>query len=121
MLFFFTHVIENIVFGASQFAYRKKHGARDALLYYALSWVAALNDACKVGVYLCDVSGAFDKVDAELSRSKLLYVDLNQRLLALIRIWLRDRDGYVIVNCESSRRINLQDMVFQATVWGPQL
>ena len=61
---FFTPVLENVAFGAAQFAYRKKHGARDALLYYALSWVAALNDGCKVCVYTSDVSGAFDKVDA---------------------------------------------------------
>ena len=40
-------------------------------MYYALSWVAALNDGCKVGVYLSDVSSAFDKVDAELLMSKL--------------------------------------------------
>ena len=29
---FFTPVLENVAFGVAQFAYRKKHGARDALL-----------------------------------------------------------------------------------------
>ena len=116
---FFTPVLDDAAFGAAQFAYRKKYGARDALLYYALSWVVDLG--CKVGVYLFDVSGAFDKVDAELLMSKLTSFVLHKRLLAVIRSWLRDRDGYVIVSGESARRINLRDIVFQGTVRGPQL
>ena len=83
--------------------------------------MAALNDGCTAGVYLSDVSGAFDKVDAELLMSKLKSFGLNKRLLAVIRSWLRDRDGYVIVSGESSRRINLRDIVFQGTVWAPKL
>ena len=62
--------------------------------------------APSVGVYLSDVSGAFDKVDAELLMSKLTSFGLNKRLLAVIRSWLRDRDGYVIVSCESSHQIS---------------
>ena len=117
----FTPTLELRAFGATQFAYRKKHGARDAVLFYVLSWVAALNDGCKVGVYCSDVVGAFDRVDAELLMRKLAAFNLNIRLLRVIRSWLRDRRGFVIVNGKKSNGMRLRDMVFQGTVWGPSL
>ncbi len=117
----FAPTLEDRAFGVAQFAYRKKHGARDAVLYYALAWIAALNDGCKVGVYCSDVAGAFDRVDAALLMRKLAYFGLNSRLLEVIRSWLRDREGYVIVNGQKSHRMRLRDMVFQGTVFGSQL
>ena len=44
-------------FGASQFAYTPGRGARDALLYYVLSWICAINFGKKVAIYCSDVSG----------------------------------------------------------------
>ena len=120
MYHFFTPILENVAFGVAQFAYRKKHGARDALLYSALSWVAAFNDGCEVIVYLSDVSGAFEKADAELLMSKLTSFGLNKRLLAVIRSWLPDRDGYVVVSGEGCRCFNLRDILFQGAVWEPR-
>ena len=117
----FAPTLEDRAFGAAQFAYRKQHGARDAILYYVLSWIAALNDGCKVGVYCSDVAGAFDRVDSELLLRKLASFSLNVRLLRIIRSWLRERKGYVIVSGEKSRPMSLRDMVFQGTVWGPSL
>ncbi len=117
----FSPALEDRAFGVAQFAYRKKHGARDAVLYYVLSWIAALNDGCKIGVYLSDVAGAFDRVDAEILMRTLSSFGLNVRVLAVIRSWLRDREGYVIVSGEKSRPMRLRDMVFQGTVWGSQL
>ncbi len=108
-------------FGEAQFAYRKEHGARDALLLYALSWIAAFNDGCKVGVYCSDVQGAFDKVDAELLLRKLSSPNLNQQVLQVLRSWLRGRRGFVIVNGKQSTPMELRNMVFQGTVWGPCL
>ena len=58
----FAPQLETRAFGSAQFAYRKKHGARDALLMYALSWVASLHEGDTIGLYCSDVSGAFDKV-----------------------------------------------------------
>ena len=117
----FTPTLDDRAFGVAQFAYRKQHGARDAILYYVLSWIAALNDGCKVGVYCSDVAGAFDRVDSELLLRKLASFGLNVRLLRIIRSWLRERKGYVIVSGEKSRPMSLRDMVFQGTVWGPSL
>ena len=58
-------------YGPHQFAYKKEHGARDALLFMMLSWIVALNAGKKVAVYCADVSGAFDKVEAERLVKKL--------------------------------------------------
>ena len=46
-------------YGSNQFAYRRFHGARDAILYVVLSWLLALAMGKKVGVYCSDVVGAF--------------------------------------------------------------
>lgn len=113
--------LESAAFGTAQFAYRKKHCARDAVLYYVLSWIDCLNSGLKVGVYCSDVAGAFDKVDADLLVRKLCSFGVSASLVAVIRSWLRDRVGFVIVSGEKSRPMRLRDMVFQGTVWGPQL
>ena len=108
-------------FGEVQFAYKKAHGARDALLAYALSWISALNDGAKIGIYCADVQGAFDKVDADLLMQKLSSLGLSAALLEVIRSWLRSRKGFVIVNGRKSSPMLLRNMVYQGTVWGPSL
>ena len=113
--------LEDKAFGQAQFAYRKRHGARDAVLYYVLSWIAGLNDGKKIGVYCSDVSGAFDRVDSEIMMTKLASFGLNTKLLAVIRSWLGTRQGFVIVNGKKSNPMQLFNMVFQGTVWGPTL
>ena len=40
---FFAPRLERAAFGRNQFAYRKAHGARDALAFYLLDWIAFLN------------------------------------------------------------------------------
>ncbi len=117
----FVPTLEVSAFGSAQFAYRKRHGARDAVLYYALPWIAGLNEGNKIGVYCSDVAGAFDRVDAERLMKKLESFNLNAKLLRVIRSWLRNRSGFVIVNGQKSNPVQLRDMVFQGTVWGPSL
>ena len=116
-----TPRLERFAFGDAQFAYRKHHGARDAVLYYVLSWIGGLNVGSKIGVYASDVQGAFDKVDSELLLRKLASFNLDARILAVVRSWLRERRGLVIVNGCFSRPIRLFNMVYQGTVWGPTL
>ena len=93
----FGPTLETTAFSDEQYAYRKKHGARDAVLLYVLSWIYELNIGNKVGVYCSDVSGVFDKVDAARLMEKLGSMNLNVQLLAVIRSWLRDRQGFVVV------------------------
>ena len=65
----------------AQFAHRTRHGARDAVLYYVLSWIAELNVVCKICVYCSDIAGAVDSVDSEIMLTKLETYGLNVELL----------------------------------------
>ena len=60
-----THISLTVAFGPNQFAYMKGRGARDALAFLVVSWILALQQRKKVGVYCSDVSRAFDSVRAE--------------------------------------------------------
>ena len=117
----FLPILEQRAFGADQFAYRKGHRSRDAVMFYALSWILSLECGYKVGVYASDVSAAFDRVSSTRLMKKLRSFGLSSKILAVIESWLRDRQGYVVVAGKKSRRLTLCNMVFQGTVWGPSL
>ena len=94
--------LEGFAFGDAQFAYRKHHGARDAVLYYVLFSISGLEVGSKIGVYASDVQGAFDKVDAEVLLRKLGSFNLDASIFAVLGSWLRQRRAVAIVNCASS-------------------
>ena len=43
---------------------------------------------------------------------------LNEKLVSVIRSWLQQRQGFVVVNGEKSAPVRLADMVFQSTALG---
>ena len=121
LAFFFCPLLERRAFGENQFAYRKKHGARDAIAFYASCWLLALCRGSKIGIYCSDVSGAFDRVSADRMVRKLAAYGVNTRLLNVIRSWLRDRKARIVVAGSQSEEFRLSNMLFQGTVWGPPL
>ncbi len=118
---FFTPRLQEVAFGRNQFAYRKAHGARDAVAFYLLSWISSLNYGFKVAIYCSDVSGAFDRVSVDVLLRKLQSMGLQRDMLGVIRSWLRDRPAFVVVAGKSSTEMKLSNTVFQGTVWGPSL
>ena len=118
---FLPHLSHSGSFGQSQFAYRKFHGARDAVLFVVLVWLRAFACGRKVGLYCSDVSGAFDRVSCEKLVAKLERSVIHRDLVRVIVSWLRGRVGKVIVQGSSSDVFALMDMCFQGTVWGPAL
>ena len=48
-------------------------------------------------------------------------LNLDARILVVLRSWLRERRALVIINCGFSKPIRLYNMVYQGTVWGPTL
>ena len=117
----FVPRLSRVAFGERQFAYRKGHGARDALALYVMRWVYAFNLQRKIAMYCSDVSGAFDRVSADLLLTKLRSFGLHEDILGVLRSWLRNRPAHVLVSGARSQAMNLSDMVFQGTVWGPSL
>ena len=80
-----------------------------------------MNAGEKVGVYCSDVAGAFDRVSTERLLAKLAAAGLPGCILGVLKSWLRERRAHVIVGGASSQGSLLRDMVFQGTVWGPNL
>ena len=108
-------------YGSNQYAYTKGKGGRDALAYLTLTWISALNARRDVAVYCSDVAGAFDQVSAVRLADKLCAAGLDPKIVAVLKSWLKQRLGHVVVGGKTSEGMCLYDMVFQGTVWGPVL
>ena len=104
--------------GPNQFAYLKQRGARDALGYLVLSWLAAFREKASIALYMSDVSGAFDRVSSGKLVAKLRARGMPQDLLSIIASWLRKREAQVVVGGAKSKTMTLDNQVFQGTVWG---
>eukprot|EP00969_Alexandrium_andersonii_P251991 11137933-Alexandrium_andersonii.AAC.1 len=94
---FLPRLISEEAFGQCQFAYSPGRGARDAVLFFLLTWLAALATGHRVTVYCFDVSGAFDKVCAVRLLSKLGTAALHPKVLRVLESWLLPRTARVIV------------------------
>ena len=69
--FFVPRLVELQGFGPNQFAYSAGRGARDAILFFLLSWRLAMSEGKVIALYCSDVSGAFDRVSANRILAKL--------------------------------------------------
>ena len=118
---FIPSLSSELSIGPNQFAYCKKRGSRDALLYLVVSWLLSFMKKCRVALYCSDVSGAFDKVCARRLIKKLSARGMPTDLLAVVESWLRSRKCRVVVTGAESADVILTDQVFQGTVWGPTL
>ena len=107
--------------GDTQWAFRKGHSCRDLVALATMTWILDLHAGRKIGVYLSDISGAFDRVSAELLFKKLRAAGLNDAAVQFLESYLEGRTSKVIVGNASSRDFPLDDIVFQGTVLGPPL
>ncbi len=115
----FVDVVD--AFGASQWAFRKKRGCTDLVLLLICSWLREFQSRRKVGVFLGDISGAFDRVDAEKMVQKLRRIGVCDSLIDLFTDYLAPRRANVGVDGAFSYEFALQNMLFQGTVFGPPL
>ena len=106
-------------FGVAQWAFRKKSSARDLVTMCLAKWTLLICSGRKIGIYLSDISGAFDKVSRCLLIGKLAQLGLPDTFLDFLNAYLMPREGYVTVENAVSEAMCLSDMVFQSTVLGP--
>ena len=108
-------------FGDKQWAFRKQCSSRDLALICMSSWIKAICSGQKVGLYLSDITGAFDRVFKNFMLAKLHSVGVPDVYLDFLSAYLEPRIGHVAVENVLSDVFTLADSVFQGTVLGPTL
>ena len=104
----------------TQWAFKVGHSSRDLAALFANKCILALHRGEKVGVYLSDISGAFDRVSQTLLLEKLQAAGVSEDMLRFIGSYLQSRRSTVIVGGSTSQEFILEDTVFQGTVLGPR-
>ena len=57
-------------FGTNQWAFKKRCSARDLVFLCVSSWILSICSGYKIGIYLGDISGAFDRVFRDFMMAK---------------------------------------------------
>ena len=120
-LAFSSALTSDMCIGQNQFAYREDRGSRDSLAYLVLTWLCGFREKARFGLYVSDVSAAFDRVFTERLMAKLRARKVPDDLLKVFSSWLQVRWAEFVVGSEKSNKYLLENMVFQGTVWGPLL
>jgi len=108
-------------FGPDQWAFRKRHSCRDLVTLLVCKWLWAMDQGFKIGLYLSDISGAFDKVDRQFMFQRLREVGLSKAMVGFLYDYLGPRSAVVIVQGHESVAFAICNQVFQGTDLGPPL
>ena len=109
------------IYGQSQWAFRPNHSCRDLIALAIARWIRALYKNERVGIYLSDISAAFDRVPTPVLLEKLSSVGVSPEMLRFLESYLRERRAAVLVEGKNSVWYTLANMIFQGTVLGPPL
>jgi len=113
--------LQRSAFGSNQWAFTTGLGARDLITMLMLSWILEVCLGRKIGAYLSDISGAFDKVFKPYLLAKLQGYGVGETCLRFLDSYLSPRVGRVVVQGQFSDAMRLANTVFQGTVLGPPL
>ena len=83
------------------------------------TWLRDFQRRRKTGIFLSDISGAFDRVDAGKMIKKVRRTGVCEPLVQLFADYLQPRQANVGVDGVLSYEFVLRNMVFQGTVLGP--
>ena len=108
-------------FSNYQWAFRKRSSSRDLITVCIAKWKLQICEGMKIGLFLADISAAFDRVARNLLLGKLMQCGVPSQYIDFLNAYLQPREGFVIVEGIVSHMIELTDMVFQGTVLGPSL
>ena len=113
--------LQRHAFGANQWAFSTGLSARDLVTMLMMSWILVICTGKKVGAYLSDISGAFDRVFKPYLLAKLHACGVGASFLNFLDAYLAPRTGQVLVQGSCSDCFEIDDSVFQGTVLGPPL
>ena len=105
--------------GPNQFAYQRAKGTRDALAYMVLPWLGGFQRGLKFALYCSDVSGAFDRVNTRRMIDKLRANGVRDDMIKVFEAGLAERKAVVVCGGQQGDPIQLKNMIYQGTVWGP--
>jgi len=117
----FVPFLQRKAFGPNQWAFTPRLGARDLVAMLMMSFILAVCLGKKIGGFLSDITGAFDRVSKEILLGKLHEQGVGEQLLAFLASYLAPRTGKVAVQGEWSEEMIIDNSVFQGTVLGPPL
>ena len=112
---------ESGAYGETQWAFRAGHSCRDLVALVTSKWILELHAGNKIGLFLSDISGAFDRVSKEVLLQKLRATGVNDDMLKFLSSYLEARKSEVLVEGSKSREFVLENTIFQGTVLGPKL
>ena len=107
--------------GNSQWPFKPGLSARDLTTAVMLKWILAICKGFKIGAYLGDISGAFDRVFKDYIMAKLQAAGVGTIFLNFLDSYLSPRIGQVAVEGELSDDLQIANSVFQGTFLGPDL
>ena len=113
--------LQKNAFGDNQWAFSTGLGCRDLVTMLVMSWILAICTGKKVGGFLSDISGAFDRVNMLYMLGKLHYRGVGPQFLSFLASYLAPRRGQVIVQGARSDEFEIANSVYQGTVLGPCL
>jgi hypothetical protein len=86
-----------------------------------MSWILAICTGKKVGAYLSDISGAFDRVFKPYMLAKLHACGVGASFLNFLDAYLAPRKGQVVVQGSYSECFEIANSVLQGPILGPPL
>ena len=86
-----------------------------------MSWILATCTGKKIGAYLSDITGAFDRVYKPYLLAKLQGFGVGAKFLNFLDAYLSPRRGQVVVQGTYSDTFQIANNDFQSTVLGPPL
>ena len=101
--------LQRNAFGDNQWGFSTGLGAKDLVTMLIMFWILAICSWQKVGAYLSDISGAFDRVFQILLLAKLYGFGVGSIYLNFLESYLAPRKGKVVVQGASSEAIALED------------
>ena len=113
--------LQRNAYGDNQWAFSKGIGCKDLVTMLVMSWILGICSGHKIGAYLSDITGAFDRVFKVYLLAKLYRAGVGSTYLNFLDAYLAPREGKVVVQGASSEVFVLDDQVFQGTVLGPPL